>query len=734
MTNRFLATMTLAISLISISSYSQISVKDVVFGKYIARSAGEGIRSTKDGNSYTMINKEHNAILRYSFETGALIDTIFSVKTARDCSFNSFQDYIISDDNKQVLLLLDIEYIYRRSYKANVFHYEVSRRKVEPLSETIGKIMIPTFSPDGRMVAFVRNGDIFIKKFDYGTEARVTKDAEYNHILNGITDWVYEEEFSVTNLMSFSSDGNSLAFIKTDESEVLETTIPFYHEKSYPSLYKYKYPKAGSENSKVSLHLYDIKLSRSKEVSFPKLKSNSLNNSFANSSVDDIYYIPRIEFNGNSLYCITLNRRQNLLSMYSIDRGSLIPKIIMQDRDNNYIESENINQLQFVDNGYVYPSEKDGYNHIYLYSNNGNLIRKITSGNWDVTKLYGMDKKGNIYYQAIDKAPMYRAVYRISKTGETAKLSLSQGTNDVIFSSNYKYYINRYSNLSTPTITELYSVNKKNPLRVLEDNKELKESLNTINLPKKEFLQIPNGEGDTLNAWIVKPIDFNPQNKYPVLMMQYSGPGSQQVLDKFSIGWEYALASKGYIVVDADGRGTGSRGAKFKKCTYMKLGILESDDQIAVAKYLQTLPFVKHNKIGIWGWSFGGYMTLMSLTRGDGIFTMGIAVAPVSDWKYYDSIYTERYMRTPQENPQGYELSSALQRASDLKGRLLIIHGSADDNVHLQNTMDFTERLVQSGISFEEAIYTDKNHGIYGGNTRMHLYKKMTDFLDKSLK
>lgn len=711
-----------------------ILLKDVVNNRYYARSGGNNIRSMKDGKTYTMMNDKANAIIRYSFETGNAIDTLFSIGSARDVDFSTFDDYIISDDAKQILLLRNIESIYRRSYKADVYHYEVSRRKVEALSEGKSKIMIPTFSPDGRSVAFVRDGNIFIKKFDYGTEAQVTNDAKYNHIMNGITDWVYEEEFSVTNLMSWSEDSMTLAYIKTNESAVKEVSMPIYGKGLYPTEYKYKYPKAGETNSTVSLHIYDLKMARSKEVEMSKLKNTSLDKSFANNSINDIHYIPRIEFVGDDLKVLTLNRRQNLLSIYSINKLSLIPKLILSEKDEAYIEADNIAQLQFLKNGFVFASERDGYNHLYLYNDKGVEQKKLTNGNWDITKFYGIDEKSNIYYQSADESPLNRNIYKQDIKGRKYKLGQGVGTNNAIFSSNFDYYISKFTDINTPMITAVYRSKDNKELRILENNERLKKEISNLKLPKKEFIKIQNETGEMLNAWIIKPKDFDANKKYPVLMTQYSGPNSQQVLNKFDIGWEYVLADNGYIVVCADARGTGARGAKWKKSTYMKLGVLESDDQIAVAKYLSKQNFVDASKIAIWGWSFGGYMTLMTMTRGNGIFAAGIAVAPVSDWAFYDSIYTERFMRSPQENPKGYEMSSALLRASKLKGDLFIIHGSADDNVHLQNTMRFTDILVQNNIAFEEAIYTNKDHGIYGGNTRLHLFTRMISFLDRKLK
>lgn len=692
------------------------TIDEIFTGKFSAKGAGYGMRSTIDGTHYTIISPDKGAILRYNFATGALVDTLFSVRSARDCEFKQLDDYQISADGKHILLHTEQEQIYRRSSKSHVYHYDVRRNRVEPLSATAGKVMIPTLSPDGRMVAFVRDGDIFIKKFDFDTEVRVTNDAKANHVMNGVTDWVYEEEFSVTRLMSWSEDGASLAFVRTDESAVPEYRMPMYRGRLYPEDYVYKYPKAGQANSKVSVHLYD--------VADRKLKAINL-------KAEDSYYIPRIEFVGRdgNLAVMTLNRRQNHFKLFYINYKTMIPKMVFDERSETYVDSEHIQSLAFVPQGFAYTSERDGYAHLYLFSDRGQMIRPITSGKWDVTAFYGLDNQGNAYYQAADEHPSQRAIYRVDPKGKRTRLGAGRGTNNAIFSTSFDYFINSYSSLSTPNVTEVYRSKDNKSLRTLADNAALRKHLTEYKFAPKEMTQIRLADGTDLNAWIVKPKDFDSSRKYPVLMLQYSGPNSQLALDKYGFGWEYYLASRGYIVVCADGRGTGARGEAWRKGTYLKLGVQESRDQIEAARALARLPYVDGSRIGIWGWSFGGYNTLMSLCHGEGTFKLGIAVAPVTDWRYYDTIYTERFMRTPQENPEGYKASSVLEVASRLKGRLLLIHGSADDNVHVQNAMDLTTKLVEAGIQFDMAIYTDKDHGIRGGNTSQHIYGKMAQYI-----
>ncbi len=698
-----------------------IELKEIINGKFRQVTNVGEMRSLPDGIHYTAMNPQRTMIVKYSYRTGNPVDTLFNVATARECTIDKFDNYTISSTGHRILISCDTESIYRRSSKANVYDYDVRRNFLKPLSNTPGKQMIPTFSPDGRMCAYVKDNNIWIRKFDFDTEIQITKDGKINSILNGVTDWVYEEEFSVTNLMAWSPDSKVLAFVRSDETEVPEYSMQIYGKGLYPGYYKFKYPKAGEKNSKVSVMAYNISSKDTKKLNVP---------------LDADGYIPRIAFTTKSdqLAVMTLNRQQNRFDMYYTNPKSGVSKLIFKDENKCYVDSEWLTSIRFMESGFTYVSEQDGYSHIYLYSPTGVLIRQITKGNWDVTALLGYDEEKKVtYYESAEESPMNRAVYMIDAKGKKTKLSTQLGTNHASFSANFAYYVNRYSSVKTPMQITVNETRKNQVLRVLQDNQSLKNKLAQKSFSPKEFTTVTTESGYELNAWMVKPVNFDPNKKYPVLMVQYSGPNSQQVLDQYGMDWEQYLASKGIIVACVDGRGTGARGEAFRKCTYLKMGVLESQDQVEAAHALGKLPYIDSKRMAIWGWSFGGYNTLMALSVGKGTFKVGIAVAPPTDWRYYDTVYTERFMRTPQENHDGYVETAPLNKVKDLQGKLLLIHGTADDNVHFMQTMVYAEALVQAGKQFDMHLYKDRNHSIYGGNTRYHLYTKMSNYLFENL-
>ena len=712
----------------------KVTLQDVAQGTYRAQNI-YGLKPMLDGEHYTQISSDHKRIVKYSFKTGKEVEAIFDVTKARDCNFKTFDDYILSPDEKLILIQTETKPIYRHSFTAVYYIYNVKNNTLEPLSNN-GPQQVPLFSPDGNQIAFVRNNNIFLVKLLFGnSESQVTKDGEYNKVLNGIPDWVYEEEFSFNRAFDFSADSKMIAYIRFDESQVPMFSFPWYKGMApakedyatYPGKYEYKYPKAGETNSTVTVHTYDIKSHVTRQMDLP---------------LDKDGYIPRIKFTSDpeKLAIMTLNRHQNRFDLYLANPRSATCKVAIRDEAEQYIKEQEYGSIAFYPNHIVLMSERDGYNHLYLYTIAGNLVRQITKGNFEVTDFLGYDEaNGTTYYASNEGSPLRTAIYKIDSKGKKTKLSTKEGTNNALFSKNFAYFINTYSSKDTPTEITLNDSKGREQVTLL-DNKQLKSQLTHLNMPTKEFFTFKTSQGVELNGWMMKPANFDPNKKYPVIMHQYSGPGSQQVLDKWGIGsfgdggmFEAYMCDKGYIMVCVDGRGTGGRGAAFEKCTYLFLGVKESEDQVETARYLGTLPYVDGSRIGIWGWSFGGYNTLMSMSDGSGAFKAGVAIAAPSDWRFYDTVYTERFMRTPKENGDGYNAGSAISRASKLQGKLLLIHGTADDNVHYQNAAEYSEALVQANKQFDMQVYTNRNHSIFGGNTRNHLMNRVANFFLENL-
>ncbi len=731
---RFFTLLLLAIFVTGIQAQQKVTLQDIAQGTYRAQGIS-GLKPMLDGEHYTQISSDHKRIVKYSFKTGEEVGTLFDVTTARDCDLKSFDDYILSPDEKLILIQTETKPIYRHSFTAVYYIYNVKNNKMEPLSNN-GPQQVPLFSPDGNQIAFVRNNNIYLVKLLFGhSESQVTKDGEYNHVLNGIPDWVYEEEFSFNRAFDFSADSKMIAYVRFDESAVPMFSFPWYKglapEKAsyatYPGAYEYKYPKAGEVNSKVSVHTYDIKSHVTRKMDL---------------QIDSDGYIPRIKFTSDpeKLAIMTLNRHQNRLDLYMANPRSGLCKVAIRDEAEQYIKESAYSNIKFYPEHIVMMSEKDGYNHLYLYTIAGNLVKQITKGQFEVTSFLGWDQKANVFYYASNEgSPLRTAIYKIDGKGKKTKLSTRTGSNSAIFSTNQKYYINTFSNISTPTLITLND-NRGKELTTLLDNSKLKAQTAQLNMPQKEFFTFRTSSGVELNGWMMKPANFNANKKYPVILHQYSGPGSQQVIDRWGIGsfgdgglFEAYMCDKGYIMVCVDGRGTGGRGAAFEKCTYLQLGVKEAEDQVETARYLGTLPYIDGKRIGIWGWSFGGYNTLMSMSDGSGAFKAGVAIAAPSDWRFYDTVYTERFMRTPKENAEGYDAGSAIKRAPQLKGSLLLIHGTADDNVHYQNCAEYSEALVQAGIQFDMQVYTNRNHGIFGGKTREHLMNRVANFFIQNL-
>jgi len=702
---------------------------DITDGRFRAKSVNTP-RSMNDGENFSLMPTS-KAVVKYNFKTGAVVDTIFSISRLKKSPIKSISGYEFSPNEAKLLVYTNVKYRYRRTFTADYYVYDIKRNELTPLSEN-GSQEVPLFSPDSRYIAFARENNLYMKKLDFNTEIAITKDGKFGNIINGTPDWVYEEEFEDTRYFEWSPDSKLLAFVKFDETKVPEYSFPLYIDNtkekgeltSYPSTYKYKYPKAGENNSVVSVCVYDDYLKSIKTV---KLSDDN----------DQDFYIPRIKWTNSpdQLAIFKLNRNQNRLDMIMANPKSLLTKLCLREEDKYYVDYENIDHIRFSSDNlsFIGVSEKDGYRHVYLYGINGVVKTQLTKGKWDVTDVYGFDEKKQVlYYQSAEVSPMQRDVYAIDTKGKKTRLTDGKGTHNASFNSTFTYFVDNASSVETPNIYTLRT-NMGAAVKVLENNAAVAADFKSLNLPKKEFFGFTTSENIKLNGWIVKPLNFDPNKKYPVLQVQYSGPNSQQVLDSWKIDWEYYLATKDYVVVCVDGRGTGARGAEFRKCTYQQLTLLETKDQVETAKYLAKQSYIDKDRIGIWGWSYGGTMTLFSMTTGEKVFKAGIAVAPVTDFRLYDTAYAERYMRRPQENFKGYDQSSALLRASKLQGNLLIIHGSADDNVHTQNTMLFIDKLVAADKQFEMQLYTDKNHSILGKQTRGHLYTRMSEFLFRSL-
>lgn len=725
--NKWLYTISSALAICFSVRAQGPDLKDITDGKYKEKKL-PSVCAMNDGEHYTLKGEDNKTIVRYAYRTGLPADTLFNTATAKDCPFETFEGYSFSPDETKILIYTDSEKIYRRSFKASYYIFEIKRNRIKSLSEN-GKQQSTLFSPNGRMVAFVRDNNIFLKKLDYGTESAVTRDGEKNKIINGIPDWVYEEEFATTLSMSWSPDNAFLTFIKYDETEVPQYDIQLFEGYCpaltryalYPGAYTYKYPVAGEKNAVVSVHSYSVETKGVRQLDVPTEKED---------------YIPRLLFTDNpeQLAVVTMNRHQNRLRVYAVNPKSGVSRLLVQDESDTWIDPENINGLHFYPDFFTFVSDRDGYRHLYQYSRSGALMRQITRGEWEMTDFLGYNAKTkSFFYQSTQQGPLYRAIYRTDGQGKTTLLSTEKGTNQAWLNPTGIYFINQYSSIETPSVYTICNSQGKT-LHTLLDNRALRQQVENVTTVKKEFFTFRNPAGIELNGWIIKPAGFDASKKYPAVMVQYSGPGSQSVRDRWDFGWEEYLAENGYVVASVDGRGTGGRGAAFEKSVYLRLGILESDDQIAAARYIGSLGFTDKDRIAIWGWSFGGYMTLMSMTRGKDIYRAGIAIAPVTDWKYYDSIYTERFMRTPKENDEGYRNGSPLMQANELSGRLLLITGTADDNVHYLNSLQYASALVEADIQFDMMYYTNRNHSITGCNTRYHLYTKITDFLNRELK
>ena len=729
----------------SLAVAQQLTVKEITDGSFRAETLSK-VTPLNDGETYAQISADGQRIVQYSFSTGKQVGVLFDAATARGPKVSHVDGYIVSPDGKRLLIQTQTRSIYRHSFTAQYYIFLIQNNKLEPLSEG-GPQQTPIFSPDGNVIAFVRDNNIWLVKLLYdNAESQVTKDGKFNEVINGIPDWVYEEEFSYNSAMVFSADSKQVVWVRFDESQVKQYSLQLFKGSNpardeyaeYPGFYSYKYPVPGGQNSKVSVMSYDIKSHQTRTMQLP---------------LDADGYIPRLlpTQDPTKVAVVTMNHHQDCLRIYMCNPLSTICQLVVEDKVDKYIKEDVLAGLKITDGHILLPSERDGYNHLYLYALNGQQIRSVGDlekpgqrlggvAHTVVTDVYGYDEtSGDIYFAALNGDPTNQKVYVNHKSGKTDCLTSKDGWNSAIFSKNFKNFVCTWSDLNHPAVYSLCN-NQGKTLTTLLDNKKLADKYASYDMGTKEFFVFSTPD-EKFIGWMVKPKDFNPNKKYPVIMYQYGGPGSQQVKNAWNIGMsgngaimEQLMAQQGYIVVCVDNRGTGGRGAEFEKCTYLRLGELEAKDQVETALWLGKQPYVDKDRIGIWGWSYGGWNTLMSMSEGRPVFRAGIAIAPPTSWRYYDTVYTERYMRTPNENQSGYDTVNPIARASKLSGALLLCHGLADDNVHYQNTAEYVEALVQADKDFRQLVYTNRNHGISGGNTRNHLFRQCLNFFNENLK
>lgn len=721
--------MTVATSLAT----NKLDIKTITSGTFRGESLAE-VRALDEPGAYAQISADGKQIVKYSYKTGKQLGTLFDAATARGAKIGRVEGYIVSPKGDNILIQTKTKQIYRHSFTATYYIYNVANNKLAPLSDG-GPQQTPLWSPDGNTVAFVREGNIFLVKLLYdNAESQVTTDGKFNSVINGIPDWVNEEEFSNDRSMVFTADSKQICWIRYDESNVKQYSMQLFRgmapEKEeyeeYPGFYTYKYPVAGEDNAKVSVHSFDIKSRQTRRIDVP---------------LDEDGYIPRIvaTTDPTKVAVYTLNRHQDCLNIYMCNPLTTVCQLVIQDKIDKYVREGVVDQVQITDKHILLPSDRDGYTHLYLYTIGGQLKRTIGSGEADITAVYGLDEAtGDVYYASNPKGATERGVYVSHANGKVEALTQETGYNSAIFSKDYKYFLNTWSDLDNPTVYSLKD-NKGKTTATLIDNKALKEKMESYAQGKRELFSFTTADGVKLNGWMVKPSDFDPSKKYPVIMYQYGGPGNQQVLNRWGNGmcgqgavFEQYLAQEGFIAVCVDNRGTGGRGTDFEKCTYLHLGQLEAHDQVETAIWLGQQGYVDKDRIAIWGWSYGGWNTLMSMSEGRAVFRCGVAIAPPTSYRYYDTVYTERFMRTPKENPDGYN-DNPITRAPKLSGALLICHGLADDNVHFRNTAEYTEALVQADKDFKMNIYTNRNHSIYGGNTRNHLFRQAVNFFKENM-
>ena len=712
------------VSTLTVLGQQKITLEDIWASGTFRTKGMDALQSLKNTNQYTVLNYDRVAktfqIDLYDFATLKKVNTLLDTKNHSELT--SIDSYTFNSNETQLLIGLNSDQIYRHSSVADFYIFDIATKSLQKVADY--KIQEPTFSPDGKKIAYGYQNNLYV--FDSATKihTQITNDGKKNAIINGITDWVYEEEFAFVKAFDWNSSSTHLAYIKFDETDVPEFSMDVFGKELYPSQEVFKYPKAGEKNALVSLYIYNVATNSTSTINLSQYND---------------FYIARMKWtnDANFLSIQVLNRHQNNLDLLFVDAISGTTKVVLNEKDAAYIDvTDNLTFLK--DNSFIWTSEKDGYNHIYHYDKSGKIRNQITKGNWEVTSYYGFDEKnGQVYYQSVENGSINRDIYKIKLDGKSkVRLTQKAGTNKATFSPNFQYFINSFSSTTEPTVFTLHESKAGKLVQPIVDNTELATNLEKYNLPTKEFFELTTEKGHKLNAYIIKPKDFDVTKKYPLLLFQYSGPGSQQVANQWLNSndyWHMLLAQQGYLVACVDGRGTGFKGAAFKKVTQKELGKYEVEDQIDAAKVLGNYKYIDKTRIGIWGWSYGGFMSSNCILKGNDVFKTAIAVAPVTNWRFYDSIYTERYQRTPQENPTGYDENSPVYHVNKLKGNLLLVHGTGDDNVHFQNAVALEDALIKANKQFQTFYYPNRNHGISGGNTRLHLYNMLTNFLEKNL-
>jgi dipeptidyl-peptidase 4 len=704
-----------------LTAQKKITVDDFTTKSTFATKLITGINWMNDGKYYTTLTD--NKVVRYDITTGQQTGTIVDGNTLP--MKIAIDGYSFSADEQQLLLATQTTSIYRRSYVADYYVYNIPKNTFQKLSDG-GKQSYAAFSPDGTRVAFVRQNNLFTVNLVDMREEQITDDGKFNYIINGTTDWVYEEEFGFVVGFNWSPDGRRISYYRFDESAVKEYNMQVWGKKNYPYDYRFKYPKAGEANSSVEIWIHDLSTKQ-------KVK--------ADLGSDADFYIPRVTWSNNPeiLAVRKMNRLQNELLLFHVDASTGKSTVALTEKSDTYVDVEFVDDLVYLKDKkhFICASERSGYKHLYLYTIDGKLVRPLTSGSFDVVQFYGIDEKSKtIYYQSTEPSPLERHLYSINLDGKKkTRMTSVAGQHNINLSADYQFYIAHRSSGSAPTAASLFKTKGNTLIKDLENNQALVQATQEYGVVEKEFFSFQSN-GTQLNGYYLKPKNFVAGRKYPVLLYQYSGPGSQNAGNNWAGNHFYfhqMLTQHDIIVAVVDPRGTGGRGENFKKVTYKELGKFELEDIVATANYFKTQPFIDGDRMGVWGWSYGGYMSALAMTKAAGTFKLGIAVSPVTNWRFYDTVYTERYLRTPQENAKGYDENSPLQYAEKLTGKFLLIHGTGDDNVHVQNSMVFQESLIQAGKTFESFFYPDKHHGIQGSKTRHHLYNMMFSFVSENL-